>query len=915
MARRFLGGIFETKAKANPAEAPIRAGGRALATAGMPLGDAGSWDMEKAVRDGYERVGMAFRCVDAIAQTQSRLPMALAKVDARRARQDFEILQDDGIWRLLNFRANNYETSAQFRYRLSATLLLSRRGAFVEMVPGQGGEIESLHLLAPGQVKPIPDPKTFVSGYQIMRGDSVIDEIEPERVMWIKIKPHPMDPYQQMTPLVAAGIALETDFLARMFNRNFLMNDGRPGMLISVRGQLSEGDAEELKARYSGGYSQAGQTSVIEADGIDVADMAVNPRDMQWAEMIQGNKLEIQMAFGVPESVLGNASGRTFDNADAERENFYTDTMLPHCDPIAQGMDKITGDENDDQVIVFDYSQVDVLQRMAARKREEKRNEFDKGLITVDEYREAASLPPFNVAGTRVLYGKTNVIGIGANPADQQEAATIPLIGGAGAPVDPSQSAQEGALAGAMQGVAAGARAAQNTQAATAVRARALEMFTKHGIDIEEQKALPEGKKTKKRRQRRNQTTGMDGQSSPTRPHNNNGGITRNRTHRPKQGLAYKDGYSLDHPYMGLRYKMEGFIEGQLTQWDSRQEEVVAERLNHVKMRKGTRHWIEEKKLPAQQKCKYCHEQATKRIIWAEGRAYVPVCDSHLAKGKEDLKAKNGALGEVDHVSDIKADPNVFEVKDIGPDQVLRFVPEESKAKRLNPKYAADDGEWVSEIVKSIGDFLRKTMIREARNAALNMKNDKVDKYTELDLSGRTPLNTLYGGASKVDEAMDPLYSATLEIVRKAAQNQIGKLQKKIAEMDENGATIKQIETEVRKSIGQRAPWRKDLAIAVTTAAVEGARNMVYEQAPEIYVKQWNSSHDARVRPTHVKADNQQREPQKPFTVGGAKLMFPCDPSGPPQEVINCRCYTTQELSDKYWDMVEAAFDAGDDYA
>lgn len=34
------------------------------------------------------------------------------------------------------------------------------------------------------------------------------------------------------------------------------------------------------------------------------------------------------------------------------------------------------------------------------------------------------------------------------------------------------------------------------------------------------------------------------------------------------------------------------------------------------------------------QKCKYCANPATKSILWAEGMAYIPVCEAHLEKGK-----------------------------------------------------------------------------------------------------------------------------------------------------------------------------------------------------------------------------------------------------------------------------------------
>lgn len=54
--------------------------------------------------------------------------------------------------------------------------------------------------------------------------------------------------------------------------------------------------------------------------------------------------------------------------------------------------------------------------------------------------------------------------------------------------------------------------------------------------------------------------------------------------------------------------------------------------------------------------------------------------------------------------------------------------------------------------------------------------------------------------------------------------------------------------------------------------------------------KKWLSLHDDRVRDTHRLADGQIQLSHDPFTVGGALLMFPCDPKGPVGETVNCRC-------------------------
>jgi hypothetical protein len=54
--------------------------------------------------------------------------------------------------------------------------------------------------------------------------------------------------------------------------------------------------------------------------------------------------------------------------------------------------------------------------------------------------------------------------------------------------------------------------------------------------------------------------------------------------------------------------------------------------------------------------------------------------------------------------------------------------------------------------------------------------------------------------------------------------------------------------------------------------------------------REWIAAGDERTRETHTEADGQIVGMDEPFTVGGAKLMYPGDPDGPAEEVINCRC-------------------------
>lgn len=68
----------------------------------------------------------------------------------------------------------------------------------------------------------------------------------------------------------------------------------------------------------------------------------------------------------------------------------------------------------------------------------------------------------------------------------------------------------------------------------------------------------------------------------------------------------------------------------------------------------------------------------------------------------------------------------------------------------------------------------------------------------------------------------------------------------------------------------------------------EGAK--ANHEPPVIASRTWTSAGDSRVRPSHQEADGQTVPMDQSFTVGGFPLAYPGDPSGPHDEVVNCRC-------------------------
>ena len=340
-----------------------------------------AWDIQRAYRDGVSKVTWVFRCIDVISSNQASLPAVF-----RKDNNPFgEIIRDSEVLKLFNSHANHGENSFSFRYRISAQLLMSSRGVFIEVVRSRDGTPIALHLLPPQNTSPIPSVEKFVSGFEVMINNTEKKIIPPENVIWIR-RPHPLDPYLSMTPMEAAGVAIEVENLAKIYNRNFLLNDGRPGGLLVLRSEISEEDKDELRSRFRGNISRTGAVGVISADdGADFVDTAASPRDAAYIQMRTLTKEEILASFGVPESIIGNSANRTFSNAGEEGKVFWMETMSPHLDLIARSFDKI----DPYYYLDFDTSKVPIL---ILSKQDHQRfylQEYQQGLISANEYRDA----------------------------------------------------------------------------------------------------------------------------------------------------------------------------------------------------------------------------------------------------------------------------------------------------------------------------------------------------------------------------------------------------------------------------------------------------------------------------------------------------------------------------------------------
>lgn len=439
------------------------------------------WDAKRAVEEGFEANPLVFRAVDVICANAIDQRIVLRRDDP----DDGEMISaiGDDPTRLLyifNLRANPLETGKIFRHRLIAQFLLSKRGVFIEVIRTRGGRIGMLNLLDPDLVNIVPSEDDPINAFEVMTSNSSVRsvnylprfdprasvEAQPAAVLWIR-SPHPLVMWQGASPMQAAGLSIDLDRYARLYNRRFLQNDGRPGGLLSVKGVVNRDTMELIQSQFTGGPESAGRTTVIQADAVSYADTSGTPRDMMWGDLSQATKEEIAMVFGVPRSVLGDASGQTFDNADADYAQFWEHRMKTLLGLLDDQLDILTGGYDDDLFLRHDLSRVWVLGRHKREEADRAAADLERGAITYDEYREITGRKPLDVAATRVLWlpvaGKMAVAD-SQHDADGQDAADNPMAGmpamlpPGGDPAVEGQAAGAGAPVGLPDGTNANLR-------------------------------------------------------------------------------------------------------------------------------------------------------------------------------------------------------------------------------------------------------------------------------------------------------------------------------------------------------------------------------------------------------------------------------------------------------------------------
>jgi phage portal protein, HK97 family len=281
--------------------------------------------------EGYVQNPHVYACVTVKQKAIGGIPLQVYKV-ASDGSSAVIINPTHPLVSLLD-RPNQYESWPKFIEHVIGDLEHSGNCYIERVGPSKNPNTRprELNILPPAKMRlKRGDARQPIMGYQ-WGGDV---DFEPWQVLHLKYY-NPLDYFYGLSPLAAASHAVDMNNAADTWNYSLFRNAGRPsGILTLAEEVIDETSFDDivgkLRNQYTG-QANAGTVMVLTGD-MKWTPTSLSPADMDFKNMYVMNLRSIAAVFGVPPTLIGEETSRTYGNYAEARQSFYKETILPMMD-------------------------------------------------------------------------------------------------------------------------------------------------------------------------------------------------------------------------------------------------------------------------------------------------------------------------------------------------------------------------------------------------------------------------------------------------------------------------------------------------------------------------------------------------------------------------------------------------------
>jgi HK97 family phage portal protein len=349
--------------------------------------------------EGYDKVVVAFACVNVIAESVSS---AVLRVMENVGTGDANPIppaaaSSPGRLAMLVNNPNPYESQPEFLEQVMKIAAVTGVCVY-EKVRGPLNQVVALYPLRTDWLKPIPRNNASYDWEYTVPGVRPPFLLKAEDVGVFRYNSSPLMGPMGTPPLMAAMKHVSIENQMTNFTQVFFQNAGVPSWIAVLREQYqdisqedAEATAERMRQRFGGGRG-AGQIGILPAlERLERVSLDYN--EMAFTDLSDMTAASICSAFAVPPILIHTKLGldaSTYSNYGQARRAFYEDTITPLWRRLDGAMTRALLPEFDVDESVsleFDTSEIPALQDDLTNERAQKIELWRSQVITRNEIR------------------------------------------------------------------------------------------------------------------------------------------------------------------------------------------------------------------------------------------------------------------------------------------------------------------------------------------------------------------------------------------------------------------------------------------------------------------------------------------------------------------------------------------------
>ena len=297
------------QARADPARKAIRSDMGSGALVSAVLGSMGETSIKNS---------------EAICSAVTRLANALASMPCHLY-NNYAVLTDDPLERLLAFSPNANQTPHGFKYAMMACLGIYGR-AYAMLVPDGMGKIASMDVLDPMRVQTLRNSETREIWYGVTLDNGEMVYVHNSSmivVLWGST-----DGVGYVSPLEVLGATLRYDRAIKEISLRQLQGVNG-AVVLTYPAALSEDRKTEMENRFINTYKKStGQVLILEG-GVTADKIAGSVVDPQVLNSDTITKSKVASVYNVHPRMIGANVANDYSTSEQVNQEFMTQTMLP----------------------------------------------------------------------------------------------------------------------------------------------------------------------------------------------------------------------------------------------------------------------------------------------------------------------------------------------------------------------------------------------------------------------------------------------------------------------------------------------------------------------------------------------------------------------------------------------------------